>query len=134
MKVAELTQVDLKTVSPDMAVAEAVVTFADAHVHGVPVTDSHHRLVGVLSTTDILEATAECNNNDERDQLFENTRVSELMTSHVETISANKTIEEAAHRMLDKEVHRLFVEDPDGYLIGVISQTDIVRAVATSKL
>jgi len=134
MKVVELMQVDLKTVSPDMAVAEAVVTFADAHVHGVPVTDSHHRLVGVLSSTDILEATAECNDNDERDRLFENTQVGELMTRNAETIKADETIERAAQRMLEKEVHRLFVEDPDGYLIGVISQSDIVRAVATSKL
>ncbi|MGH7514451.1 MAG: CBS domain-containing protein [Gemmatimonadales bacterium] len=40
---------------------------------------------------------------------------------------------EAARHMLYAEVHRLFVED-DGVLVGVISHTDIVRAVATGKI
>jgi CBS domain-containing protein len=35
--------------------------------------------------------------------------------------------------MLYLEVHRLFVED-SGRLVGVISQSDIVRAVAGGKL
>jgi CBS domain-containing protein len=35
--------------------------------------------------------------------------------------------------MLYAEVRRLFVEE-NGALVGVISQTDIVRAVATGKI
>ena len=43
------------------------------------------------------------------------------------------SVKEAAQQMLYLEVHRLFVED-DGRLVGVISQSDIVRAVALARI
>jgi CBS domain-containing protein len=42
-------------------------------------------------------------------------------------------VREAAQQMLYLEVHRLFVVE-DGRLVGVISQSDIVRGVATAKI
>ena len=59
MKVANLMQTTLVTVASDSMVSEAVVSLADAHVTGLPVVDLTGRLVGVLSTSDILTALAE---------------------------------------------------------------------------
>ena len=42
-------------------------------------------------------------------------------------------VREAAQQMLYLDIHRLFVEE-DGKLLGVISQSDVVRAVATARL
>jgi len=47
--------------------------------------------------------------------------------------SALQRLHEAARQMLYGEIHRLFVEY-EGALVGVISQTDIVGAVAGAKL
>jgi CBS domain-containing protein len=55
------------------------------------------------------------------------------MTPHPLTIDPDADVREAAREMLYAEVHRLFVVQ-HGRLIGVISTSDIVRAVATGRL
>jgi CBS domain-containing membrane protein len=133
MRVAELMRGDVKAVGPDATVADAIGTLADAHVSALPVVDAHEKLVGVLSTTDVLSAMAEANGAGERERLFEDTLVSEIMTTRALTIDVDADVTEAARQMLYLEVHRLFVEE-HGRLVGVLSQTDIVGAVATAKL
>lgn len=126
-------QSDVQVIFDDQTVAEAVVTLAEGHIHGLPVVDRRNRLVGVLSTSDVLEAVAECAEADHRTELFEQTRVAELMTSRPKTISPDVDAKEAAKQMLALDVHRLLVE-ANGELVGVISQSDIVRAVAIAKI
>lgn len=133
MRVAELMQAPVVAVDADSSVADAVVTLADAHISGLPVLDGAKQLVGVLTTTDVLEAAAECATADERERLFERTTVRDVMTPRPLTINPEADIAEASRQMLYLEVHRLFVED-GGRLAGVISQSDIVRAVATAKI
>jgi CBS domain-containing protein len=132
MKVFELMRTDLITVKHDDLVADAVVTLADAHVSGVPVLDNRKKLIGVLSTTDVLQAEAECASAEDREQLFGEKRVEEIMTPRPLVIEPTADVRQAAQQMLYLEIHRLFVEDK-GELVGVISQSDIVRAVATSR-
>lgn len=133
MKVAELMQTKLKTVTDDTTVAEAIVTVADGHVSAVPVLNRRGQFVGVLSTTDILEAQADCRDADERERLFRETLVRDIMTADVQTVEPDDEVKDVAQRMLYLEVHRLFVVY-DGQLVGVVSQSDIVRAVATAKI
>jgi CBS domain-containing protein len=132
MKVADLMHKDVRTVDLDATVNDAVVALADGHFSGVPVVDAHHRVVGVVSTTDILNALAEAGGPGERESVFES-QAREIMTPHPLTVSPDAEVLEAARHMLYLEVHRLFVE-ADGRLVGVISQTDIVGAVATTKI
>ncbi|MFQ6045247.1 MAG: HPP family protein [Gemmatimonadales bacterium] len=124
---------ELTCVRDDSTISEALLTLADAHIHGVPVLDSRGRLVGVLSTSDVLEAASECSNTEERERLFGETLVREIMTTRPRTISPEHDVKRAAQEMLYLDVHRLFVEY-DGELVGVISQSDIVGAVANAKL
>ena len=133
MKVAELMRIDVKTVDLDATVGDAITTLADVHVSALPVTDARGQVVGVLSTTDILGALSETTDPDVREQLFDETPVCDLMTPRSRVIAPDADILEAARLMLYLDVHRLFVED-DGRLVGVISQTDIVAAVATAKI
>jgi chloride channel protein, CIC family len=133
MKVADLMQTTLVTVSSDSIVSEAVVSLADAHVTGLPVVDLTGRLVGVLSTSDILTALAEQQDPDGRTLFFETTSVRDLMTPRPVTIAPGADAHEAAQQMLYANVHRLFVEEA-GELVGVISQSDIVRAVANARV
>lgn len=133
MKVAELMQTNLQTVAPDSTVADAIVLLSESHVTGVPVVDPRARVLGVLTTTDVLNAAAETAGAEERERLFGETRVEEIMTPHPLTVSPDSDVKEAAQQMLYLEVHRLFVED-EGQLVGVISQSDIVRAVALARI
>lgn len=134
MKVAELMFTDLQTIMASATVADAVVTLADAHIYGLPVLqDGTQKLIGVLSTSDVLQAAAECASADERDRLFDETSVQDLMTPNPATTTPHEEARQAAQQMLYLDVHRLFVLDGEE-LVGVISQSDIVRAVATAKM
>ena len=133
MTVAELMQRNVKTVGSETSVAEAIVSLADAHISGMPVVDGAGKVIGVLSTTDVLAAEAEAEDPTARQTLFENTAVREIMTPRPFTVAADEDLREAARQMLYADVHRLFVAEGDK-VVGVISTTDIVRAVATGKL
>lgn len=133
MKVAELMQTKLKTVGVNEAVTEAMVTMADSHVSGLPVVDGNDHLVGVISTTDLLTSMAEADDAEARARLLDQTTVRELMTARPITISPDADVLEAAKEMLYMDIHRIFVEY-EGRLVGVLSQTDIVGAVAAAKI
>jgi predicted transcriptional regulator len=133
MRVAELMQRQVKTVGGDTSIAEAVVSMADAHVSGMPVVDATGKVIGVLSTTDVLAAEAEAGDVEARQTLFENTAVRDIMTPRPYTVAPDEDVREAARQMLYADVHRLFVAEGDK-VVGIISTTDIVRAVATGQL
>ena len=133
MRVRNLMQVAVKTVRPTDPVAEAIVTLADSHISAVPVVDAGGRMVGVVSSTDILTSEAEACDCTERASLFEDTSVSEIMTPRPLTVSPDADVREAAQQMLYAEIHRLFVVEADR-VVGVISTSDIMRAVAKGQL
>lgn len=133
MTVAELMQRNVKTVGSEVSVAEAIVSLADAHISGMPVVDGTGKVIGVLSSTDLLTAEAEADDPAARQALFESTAVRDIMTPHPFTIPPGVDIREAARLMLYADVHRLFVAEGD-QVVGIISTTDIVRAAATGRL
>ena len=133
MRVVELMQRSVKTVGSDASVAEAIVSLADAHISGMPVVDGAGKVIGVLSTTDVLAAEAEAEDPTARQTLLEQTAVRDIMTPRPFTVAPDEDVREAARQMLYADVHRLFVAEGDK-VVGIISTTDIVRAVATGKL
>jgi CBS domain-containing protein len=132
MQVADVMQTDLKVVRGGDTVADAVLVLAEGHVSGVPVVNDSGQLVGVLSNSDILEALAEHSDPAGRESIFEETLVRDLMTPRPQTISPDATLRDAAQRLLYLEVHRLFVERA-GRLVGVVSTSDLVRAMAEQR-
>ena len=132
MKVAELMRTDVRSVEPDATVVDVITTLADGHVSGLPVVDRRARLLGVISASDVVMALAEAGSRDERERVFA-TRVRDIMTTRPHVVPADTDVQEAARVMLYLEIHRLFVEE-DGQLVGVISQTDIVAAVAAARI
>lgn len=133
MRVADIMQTDLKVIAATDMVEEAITLLADNHVSGLPVVDGDGRFVGVLSNSDILEALAEHADPAEREQVLAQTEVRELMTPRPQTIAPDASIRDAAQRILYLEVHRLFVEE-HGKLLGVVSTTDLVRAMVSIKV
>jgi acetoin utilization protein AcuB len=133
MKVAELMQKNLKTISVDATVEDAVAALADAGVSALPVIDRFGRAVGVVSTRDVLEAERAHSRPRAREHLLRRGRVLEVMNPWPLTISPDADVHQAAQEMLYFDARRLFVEH-EGALVGVITQTDLVRALATGRL
>ncbi len=133
MRVSELMQRNVKTVDVDAMVNDAVVTLADSHISALPVVDGAGRMVGVVSSTDVLTSEAEAPDTRARETLLQDTTVRDIMTHRPLTVSPDTEVREAAQQMLYADIHRLFVVEGD-QVLGVISTTDIMRAVATGRL
>ena len=133
MLVRDLMQREVKTVHPDDAVNDAVVALTDSHISALPVVDGSGHMVGVVSSTDILTSEAEARDAVEREALFEQMIVRDIMTRRPLTVEPDAEVREAAQQMLYADVHRLFVTRGER-VIGVISTTDIVRAVANGQV
>jgi CBS domain-containing protein len=133
MRVSDLMQADLETVTPDTSVNDVFVSLAESRVSALPVVDGDGRLVGVISKTDIVASEEDAEGEAGRAALFETTLVRDLMTSPALTIAADASIQDAAQQMLSTGVHRLFVTT-DQRAIGVISVTDILAALADGRL
>lgn len=133
MKVAEIMHTSLQTIDAEATVADAVASLMDAGVSALPVIDRHGRAVGICTTRDVLAAESRCHDPAERELLFERTQVLGIMTPWARTAHPEENVRTVARRMIDEKVQRLFVED-GGALVGVISQTDIVAAVAATRV
>ena len=133
MRVADIMQTSLETIGTDDSVADAVEILADKHISGLPVVSKRGQLIGVLSTTDVLTLLAEAPDPEHRGEVLERTQVREIMTAKPITVGPDEDVHEAARQMLYGEIHRLFVEF-DGALVGVLTQSDIVGAVAGARL
>lgn len=133
LTVADIMQTDVRTIQEDAPVAEAIVALADGHISGLPVLSLTGQLVGVVSSTDILAAEAESGGGAALNRVATHTRVGEIMTRQPKTIEPETAIKLAAQQMLYLDVHRLLVVK-DGELVGVVSQSDIVRAVAAGRI
>lgn len=133
MRIAELMQTEVQTIPADARVSDAATTLADARVSALPVVDDGGGLIGLISTTDILALEEEAESERARDKVLDETPVRDVMTPTPVTISPEADIREAARRILDADVHRLVVTQGDR-MLGIISTTDIIRAVATGQL
>jgi CBS domain-containing protein len=133
MKVADIMQTRIETIGPDDTVADAVTTLADQHISGLPVVEGRNRLIGVISMTDVLQLLSEALDRESGATVLDTTTVKEIMTAKPVTVDPDTDVHDAARQMLYGEIHRVFVEY-DGALVGLVSQSDIVGAVAGARL
>jgi CBS domain-containing protein len=125
--VGELMTRDPILVSLDTPLSEVAELLDRFGISGVPVVDWGGHLVGVVSQTDLLRARAA----EDLWARWPGLAARHLMTRPALTASTETPIEEAVARMESNHVHRLVVVGDDGETpIGVISTTDLVRAMA----
>jgi len=60
-------------------------------------------------------------------------KVSDKMSTSVITVDIHKSLEDALNLMHDKAIRRLLVTE-NGRLSGIITQTDLMNAMRTTKL
>jgi CBS domain-containing protein len=146
--VAELMNRDLLTVTPTTPLSEAIHLLVDRQISGLPVVDAAGKLVGVISESDLmwrekgldrplylmfLDSVIYLQNPAERDRDLHKVlgqTVGEVMTAGAITATADTTLPTAARIMHEHKIHRLPVVDSQDKPIGIITQGDIVRAIA----
>ncbi|XP_002965195.2 uncharacterized protein LOC9660199 [Selaginella moellendorffii] len=87
-------------------------------VSGVPVLDEERKCIGVVSRKDRDKATNGLKSP-----------VSEVMSSPAITLSADKTVSDAAVIMLKKKIHRIPIVNDSNAVIGMVTRTDIFTAL-----
>lgn len=140
----EIMVADVMTLEPEMTLKDAVIALRGAEVSGAPVVVGGE-LVGVVSATDLLEFEATTAGvPTERKQMvgFEDYDAAEEWEEGRDAPAsyflemwsdAGTEIREAARYMHEARVHRVLVLE-DGDLAGIVTPTDIVRAVAENVL
>jgi CBS domain-containing protein len=134
-------------------VREAVTLLADKGISAAAVIDYAGRPVGVLSRADILthdrerieylipypeyyhrsELILESGETLVEGFLVENpdaVQVRDLMTPAVFSVTPEAAASRVVEEMVALKVHRLFVVDREGVLVGVISALDVLRHLA----
>src|SRR6056297_1944030 len=114
--VRDLMSRDVDTVHPDTDLDSFVQTmFERKHVF-FPVVDEHEKVVGVIRLQNV-EGT-------DRGE-----RVADVMSREVTTIGPDASAVEAFTRINESDGRRLVVTDAQGGMVGVLSTTDLLRAV-----
>ena len=108
---------------------EVLRQFAAYPVHHMPVVDDG-RVVGMLSSADLMKLDAFLPRKGQPaiEYLNQHVKLETLMQRPPVTIGANDTVEQAASIMASKGIHALPVVDDRGFLVGIISTTDIINA------
>ncbi len=117
-RVQSLMSTALVTVQDTDSIAAAETAMKLATVRHVPVVDAKQNLVGILSVRDVLEALARGKKQ---------VRVGEYMTRNVVTVTPDTPVHTAIDLLLEHEFGSLPVLGADGHLVGIVTETDLVR-------
>lgn len=116
---ADVMSKTITTAFPDQALEEVDHHFAN--ISGLPVIDSEHKCIGVLSKKDRAKAADL------------KAKVKDVMTSPAITLSANKIVSDAAILMLKNKIHRIPIVNDTNQVVGIVTRTDIFSALEGGK-
>lgn len=100
-------------------------------VRHLPVLAGDGRLVGIVSSRDLLEASLTSVLSfepGERRSFLHSVAVSEVMKREVETVEPTTPLGVAAGRMIRHKIGCLPVVRPDGIMVGLVTETDLLVA------
>lgn len=124
-------------VTPEASALEAFEQMLDRGIRHLPVLDAERRVVGVLSIDDLRASLPFALNlkrplEPEERETAREWRVGEIMSHAPETLGPDATLGEAAERMAEHRIGCLPIVDETGRLAGLLSETDVLWAVATT--
>jgi acetoin utilization protein AcuB len=122
---------DVISVGEETSMMKASVLMKENGIRRLPVV-RRGRLVGIVTDTDLKEASpSKATTLDiyEINYLLSEIKVKELMSTDVIYVKPDETIEFAAVLMLENKISGLPVINDQQQLIGVITETDIFKAL-----
>jgi CBS domain-containing protein len=151
-KAADVMTRDVLSVRVDMTAREVADFFAEHEISGAPVVNEEGKLVGVVTMTDIAEQGAQ-----EAEELIDHSNpeyyvraldagldledmrrlhienedrlARDIMTPSVYTVPADMPVRDVAGEMIRGHIHRLFVTDLGGRVVGVVTAIDLLKLI-----
>lgn len=120
MQVKDVMSTKTISVAPEESAAVAARLLSRYNIGSLPVCTREGKLRGVVTDRDIV---VRCVANDDDPH---QTKVSEIMTRRVISVSPTEDTSAATERMAHAQIRRLPVED-GGRVVGMVSLGDIVK-------
>jgi PAS domain S-box-containing protein len=126
LKAGDIMSRDVAAISPQSTVVSAVRIMSNNKISCLIVTDNG-RLSGIVTETDILKK-AVAGGNDFRKMIVE-----QIMSSPVRSIDRDLSVMETSKIMEAENIRRLVVLEDERF-VGIITQTDMVQALASYSI
>ncbi|WP_436344020.1 CBS domain-containing protein [Natronorubrum sp. FCH18a] len=141
LSVEDIYTDDPVTLQEDDGIGKAINHLREHGISRLPVLNENGFLTGVVTTHDIADFVIRENHTTTTGDRVGDTQrlldvpVYDIMNSPVETTTLDVTAEEAVETMLEKDYAGLMVtpEDDDRVVIGVITKTDVLRALTFTE-
>jgi CBS domain-containing protein len=150
--VSTIMTTNVVTLSPEQSVPEAADLLSDRGIGAAPVVDESGKVVGLLRDEDLLLTESNLHAPTAIEFLGAEliwppsmhryeaelrkaaaSKVSELMSTDVETVAPTDTIESLATLMHDKGLSHVPVVDQNGSLVGIVARGDLIRFLAATS-
>ncbi len=147
-KASEIMTPEPVTVTEETGVQEVARIMLEAQHHGVPVVDAENRLVGIVTETDLVDSTKRIHlptvitildtlipiggfrQYAEDLRKATATTAGELCTRDVDYVLPDADLQDVATLLSEHHIHMVPVLDEAGRLLGVITNTDVIRALS----
>ena len=132
MFVSETMNTNLVSITPETKLSEVRTLMKENNFRHLPVVDKDGKLIGIVTDRDMRDASPSSLLSEEEyqstlDRVMQHT-VSEIMTKDPLTISVYFTLQDTLMVMGSRKVGALPVVDEDGYLKGIMSTRDLLKA------
>jgi len=129
--VSKLMTKKVVVANPENKFSQIRQLFAKFNLHHLPVTERGDKVVGIISTHDVMKAyqkLAEKGASTDDSTLDNEIKAADLMTKNPDTIGPNTTIHEAAKKFAVNRYHALPVVE-NGVLKGIITSNDLIKYI-----
>ena len=109
------------TIRDDTNYWKASEIMQEKDLHHIPVVDVNKKVVGILTRRDLKIAAMHFGDAQ--------VEVSEVMHCPVVTIAPGELLAEAARQMIDNRIGGLPVLDANSQIVGILTETDLLRAL-----
>ncbi|MBN1794337.1 MAG: CBS domain-containing protein [Candidatus Omnitrophica bacterium] len=138
MLIKEIMTTNVITISPEASLKEVGRVLKEKKVSGLPVTNTAGTVVGIITLTDLWRVLHRIYSwkgfektefgaqfNDMLEQEKTNSKVKDIMTKTVISLSEDDSIDDAMRMMFENQIHTIPVTK-DGRLIGIVGKRDII--------
>jgi CBS-domain-containing membrane protein len=126
LQIKDIMTKNVYTVEAAASAEEAAWGLTRRHIGGAPARDGDGNLVGVLSSSDLV-------NPEPAQWIRGEATVGDLMNPDVISLYAEDPAMAAVNEMAKRDIHRIVVLDGESQLAGIVTPMDVVRALARGE-
>ena len=148
LTVRDIMTTNVTSVHPDTPLRDAARILLELRISGLPVTDEHNKLAGIVTEADFLNALGiPCHHPahslwQSLESMFRhhpspgNTphTVADIMVQQTITLHADNTLHDVIDSMKRHHIKRVVVTDEQQQVLGIITRSNLIRVILQHML